>query len=162
MTSNIGAELLRKVGAIGFKAQEEDVTYKDMKERLLGAAKKTFKPEFLNRVDDIIVFRSLNKEDLKHIVEIEVLEVQERLLEKNIELIIDNKAKKFIIEKGFDVVFGARPLKRTIQRFLENPLAEELLAGEYKDGSRIQITWEKKKDELSFLNIKKESKTVKK
>jgi ATP-dependent Clp protease ATP-binding subunit ClpC len=162
MTSNIGAELLRKTGAIGFKTQGEDITYKDMKERLLEAVKKTFKPEFLNRVDDVIVFRSLNKEDLKHIVEIEVREVQQRLREKNIDLIIDNKAKDFIIDKGFDVVFGARPLKRTIQRYLENPLAEELLAGEYKAGSKIKITWDKKKAELSFVNVDKEPRTVKK
>ena len=162
MTSNIGANLLRKVGAIGFKSQEEAVTYKDMKEKLLEAVKKTFKPEFLNRVDDIIVFRSLNKEDLKHIVEIEVREVQQRLMEKDIELMIDDKAKKFIIDKGFDVVFGARPLKRTIQRFLENPLAEELLAGEYQAGAKIKITWEKKKIELSFVNVGKEEKVAKK
>jgi ATP-dependent Clp protease ATP-binding subunit ClpC len=84
------------------------------------------------------------------------------LREKNIDLIIDNKAKDFIIDKGFDVVFGARPLKRTIQRYLENPLAEELLAGEYKAGSKIKITWDKKKAELSFVNVDKEPRTVKK
>ena len=162
MTSNIGADLMRKAGAIGFTTQKEDVTYKEMKERLLEAVKKTFKPEFLNRVDDVIVFRSLNKEDLKHIVEIEILEVQRRLEEKNIELIIDDKAKDFIIEKGFDVVFGARPLKRTIQRYLENSLAEELLAGQYKAGSKIKITWDKKKTELSFVNVDKTAKVSKK
>jgi len=151
MTSNIGANLLKKTGAIGFKTQkEESETYKDMKGRLLEAVKKTFKPEFLNRVDDVIVFRSLTKEDLKHIVEIEVKDVSERLQDRNIEIILDDKAKDFLIEKGFDYVFGARPLKRTIQRYLENPLSEEILAGAFKDGGKITVTWTKGKTELSF------------
>ena len=156
MTSNIGADLLRKAGAIGFKKQDEDVTYKDMKERLLEAVKKTFKPEFLNRVDDVIVFRSLSREDLKHIIEIEVKEVEERLKEQNIEIQLDAKAKSFLIDKGFDKIFGARPLKRTIQRYLENPLAEEILAGEFKDGARIKITHSKGKEELKFVRGKLE------
>jgi ATP-dependent Clp protease ATP-binding subunit ClpC len=131
-----------------------------MKQRLLDEVKKTFKPEFLNRVDDVIVFRSLNKGDLKHIVEIEVREVQKRLLEKNIELLIDDGAKEFLIEKGFDKVFGARPLKRTIQRYLENPLSEELLAGAYRDGSKIRITCDPRGNELNFTKLEAEAKTI--
>ena len=150
MTSNIGANLLRKTGAIGFKTQKEEEDYKDMKARLLEEVKKTFKPEFLNRVDDVIVFRSLSREDLKHIVEIEVRGVQDRLSDKNIDMALDNKAKDFLIDKGFDKIFGARPLKRTIQRYLENPLAEEILSGSYKDGSKIKVTWINGKEELKF------------
>ncbi|MDD4956431.1 MAG: ATP-dependent Clp protease ATP-binding subunit [Candidatus Omnitrophica bacterium] len=151
MTSNIGAELLKKTGSIGFKPQEEVETYKDMKSRLLEEVKKTFKPEFLNRVDDVIVFHSLNREDLKHIVEIEVREVQIRVREKHLEIVLDNAAKDFLIEKGFDVTYGARPLKRTIQRYLENPLSEEILAGTFKDGSRIKVTLPENKQELEFV-----------
>ncbi|MFH1394732.1 MAG: ATP-dependent Clp protease ATP-binding subunit [Candidatus Omnitrophota bacterium] len=150
MTSNIGANLLKKAGAIGFKTQEEEEGYKEMKGRLLEAVKKTFKPEFLNRIDDVIVFRSLTRADLKQIVEIEIKEVAERLKEKNIELLLDNKSKAFLIDKGFDKVFGARPLKRTIQRYLENPLAEEILSGAFKDGTKIKVTAPKGKTELKF------------
>ncbi|MGD2279515.1 MAG: ATP-dependent Clp protease ATP-binding subunit [Candidatus Omnitrophota bacterium] len=150
MTSNIGASLLKKTGAIGFKTQKEEETYQDMKQRLLDEVKKTFKPEFLNRIDDVIVFRSLNKVDLQKIVEIEVKEVQERLKEKNIEITLDKAAKDFLITKGFDKTFGARPLKRTIQRYLENPLAEEILAGIFKDGTKVKVTHLKDKEELVF------------
>ncbi|MGB2661069.1 MAG: ATP-dependent Clp protease ATP-binding subunit [Candidatus Omnitrophota bacterium] len=154
MTSNIGANLLKKQGALGFKTRKEEEGYKEMKTRLLEEVKKTFKPEFLNRVDDVIVFRSLSKEDLKKIVEIEVKEVQERLKEKNIEIALDKAAKDFMITKGFDKTFGARPLKRTIQRYLENPLAEEILGGEFGEGSKIKITHQKDKEELVFKPTK--------
>ncbi len=155
MTSNIGADLMRKTGAIGFKTREEEETYQDMKTRLLEEVKKAFKPEFLNRVDDVIVFRSLNRENLRKIVEIEIKEVQERVLEKKVEITLDDKAKDFLIEKGFDKVFGARPLKRTIQRYLENPLSEELLAGSFKEGSKVKITYLKGRTELKFVESAK-------
>lgn len=150
MTSNIGANLLKKTGSLGFKGQKEHETYEDMKERLLEEVKKTFKPEFLNRVDDVIVFRSLNMMDLETIVEIEVKDVQERLKEKNIAIKLDEKAKKFLIGRGFDKAFGARPLKRTIQRFLENPLAEEILSGKIKDGSDVKVTVKSGKEDLEY------------
>ena len=154
MTSNIGANLMKKTGAIGFKPQGEDESYKGMKDRLLEEVKKTFKPEFLNRVDDVIVFRSLNMENLTHIVEIEVEEVLQRLKEKKIDVEFDKKSKTFLVEKGFNNVFGARPLKRAIQRYLENPLAEEILAGTFGDGSKIKITCSDKGDELKFKTAK--------
>lgn len=148
MTSNIGAEMLKKQGSIGFKSQTEEVTYQSMKERLLDEVKKAFKPEFLNRVDDIIVFRSLTKEDLLHIVELEVRDVESRLKDQNIKLELSADAKDFLMEKGFDKQFGARPLKRTIQRFLEDPLAESIIKGEFKKGGRVKVT--AKADHLEF------------
>ena len=148
MTSNIGAEMLKKQGSIGFKSQAEEVTYQTMKERLLDEVKRTFKPEFINRVDDIIVFRSLTKEDLERIVDLEVKDVESRLKEQNIKIEITKEAKDFLIEKGFDKNFGARPLKRTIQRFLEDPLAEEIIKGTYKKGGKIEVT--AKVDHLEF------------
>jgi ATP-dependent Clp protease ATP-binding subunit ClpC len=156
MTSNIGADLLKKAGAIGFTSQKEEETYQDMKGRLLEEIKKTFKPEFLNRIDDAIVFRSLTREDLKHIVEIEVKEVQERLEEKSMRLLLDEDAKGFLIDKGFDKIFGARPLKRTIQRYLENPLAEEILSGDISEGSTIEVKLAKGKEELKFVKSRTE------
>ncbi|TRZ95468.1 ATP-dependent Clp protease ATP-binding subunit [bacterium] len=148
MTSNVGAELIRKAGSLGFKSQKEESTYQDMKEKLLEEVKRTFKPEFLNRVDDIIVFRQLSKENLEYIIDIEIGYVIERLREQNISLEVDQQAKDFLIEKGFDPVFGARPLKRTIQRFLEDPLASELISKKFKEGSKIKVT--RKNEELFF------------
>ena len=148
MTSNIGAEMLKRQGSIGFKSQAEDVTYQAMKERLLDEVKKAFKPEFLNRVDDIIVFRSLTKEDLFRIVELEIKDVESRLKDQNIEIELTQEAKEFLIEKGFDRNFGARPLKRTIQRFLEDPMAEEIIRGTFKKGGKVKIS--AKVDHLLF------------
>jgi len=148
MTSNVGAELMRSKGSLGFTSKTEEASYKEMKERLLGEVKKVFKPEFLNRIDDIIVFQSLTKEDLVKIIEIEIREVSARLKEKEIEIELTQEATDFLIEKGFDNVFGARPLKRTIQRYLEDPLAEEIIAGQFKEGSKIKVS--RKDTELAF------------
>jgi ATP-dependent Clp protease ATP-binding subunit ClpC len=148
MTSNIGAELLRKQGSLGFKEVKEEITYQEMKERLLEEVKKTFKPEFLNRIDDIIVFRPLLKEDLEKIVDIELGFVYERLKEQKISLELTKEAKEFLIEKGFDPVFGARPLKRTIQRYLEDPLAQEIISQRIKEGSKVKV--KRKNEELTF------------
>lgn len=150
MTSNIGAETLKKQGSIGFKSQEEEVTYQTMKTRLLEEVKKVFKPEFLNRVDDIIVFRPLTRDDLEHIVEIEIGGVELRLKDQKISIELTKEAKDFLIERGFDKIFGARPLKRTIQRFLEDPLAEEIIKGNYKNGAKVKVT--AKADHLEFTS----------
>jgi len=148
MTSNVGAELIRRTGAIGFKSQKEEVTYQEMKEKLLEEVKRTFKPEFLNRIDDTVVFRPLLKEDLQRIIEIEIGFVIERLKEHGISLELTQEAKDFLIEKGFDPVFGARPLKRTIQRFLEDPLASDIISKRFKEKSVIKVL--RKNEELIF------------
>jgi ATP-dependent Clp protease ATP-binding subunit ClpC len=150
MTSNVGAETIRKTSSLGFKAQKEEITYQEMKERLLEEVKKTFKPEFLNRIDDIIVFRPLVKDDLVRIIDIELESVAARLREQNIGLEVTQEAKEFLIDKGFDPVFGARPLKRTIQRFLEDPLAQEIISKKFTEGSRIKVM--RKNEELIFEN----------
>jgi len=149
MTSNIGAEMLKKQGSLGFKSEKEDMTYQTMKTRLLDEVKRTFKPEFLNRLDDIIVFKPLTKEDLCKIVDIEVAEVKNRLKEQHgITIELGKDALDFLIEKGFDLVYGARPLKRTIQRFLEDPLAEEIISGRMQNGKIVKIS--AKADHLAF------------
>ncbi|MDD5236863.1 MAG: ATP-dependent Clp protease ATP-binding subunit [Candidatus Omnitrophica bacterium] len=140
MTSNVGAELIRKQSSLGFKEHKEEVTYQEMKDKLLEEVKRTFKPEFLNRIDDIIVFRPLDKEHLTKIVEIELSYVASRLKEQGISLEVTDEAKQFLIDKGFDPVFGARPLKRTIQRYVEDPLSEEIISRKFKEGSAIKIS----------------------
>jgi len=148
MTSNVGAELIRKTSSLGFRAQKEEITYQEMKDKLLEEVKRTFKPEFLNRIDDIIVFRQLAREDLQRIIDIEVGFVAERLREQNISLEVTQEAKDFLTEKGFDPIFGARPLKRTIQRFLEDPLASEIISKRFKEGSKVKVLC--KNQELIF------------
>lgn len=148
MTSNVGAELIRKSGSIGFKSQKDEVTYQGMKDKLLEEVKHTFKPEFLNRIDDIIVFRPLVKEDLQKIIDIEIAFLVGRLKEHKLSLEVSAEAKDFLIEKGFDQVFGARPLKRTIQRFLEDPLSSDIISKKFKEGSIIKVV--KRNTELTF------------
>lgn len=148
MTSNVGAELIRKQGSIGFKSQAEELTYQEMKEKLLEEVKRTFKPEFLNRIDDTIVFRPLVREDLHKIVEIELGFLRERLKEQKIALELTDGAKDFLIEKGFDPVFGARPLKRIIQRFIEDPLAQDIISKRFPEGAQVKV--DKRNDTLVF------------
>ncbi|MCK4859562.1 MAG: AAA family ATPase, partial [Candidatus Omnitrophica bacterium] len=140
MTSNIGTEMLKKKGVIGFSSSEEEASYEAMKKKVLNSTKKVFRPEFLNRIDETIVFHSLSKEDLKKIVDLQIKEVQERLSEKQIDIKLNSAAKEFLIEKGYNSALGARPLRRTIQRHLEDPLAEEILAGNFKTKKTIKIS----------------------
>ena len=142
MTSNVGAEIFKKQGSIGFKSEKEEMTYKSTKEKLLEQVKKTFKPEFLNRIDDIIVFHGLTKEQLYEIIEIELEDVKARLKEQDIKIDLDKAAKELLIEKGFDPIFGARPLKRTIQRLMEDPLAEEIIAKTFEKDKTVKVTAE--------------------
>ncbi len=150
MTSNLGAEYLRKQGSIGFKAQADSTDYKDMKLRLMEEVKKTFKPEFINRVDDIVVFKKLSREQLELIIEIEVAGLKKRLTEKGIEIVLDQKAKDFLIDKGFDQAFGARPLKRTLQKYLEDPIAEELISRKIRPNDVIHVSVKEGEDGLAF------------
>lgn len=139
MTSNLGAELLKKQGSIGFAPTTAAVTFDKMKEQLLDEVKRTFKPEFMNRIDEVIVFHPLSQENLVKIVEVEIGMVKERLREQGISVELDNSAKEFLVEKGFDQVYGARPLKRVIQRHLEDPLAESVIARRTKAGSTLRV-----------------------
>jgi ATP-dependent Clp protease ATP-binding subunit ClpC len=148
MTSNVGADLWKKQGALGFKSQKDEVTYKEAKEQVLEVVKRTFRPEFLNRVDETIVFHPLTIEELQKIIEIEIGYVKKTLSEQNMDIEVTQKAKDFLIEKGFDKIFGARPLKRTIQRYLEDPLAEEIISGALKNVKKVKIDFEK--DHLVF------------
>ncbi|MFH1799264.1 MAG: ATP-dependent Clp protease ATP-binding subunit [Candidatus Omnitrophota bacterium] len=137
MTSNVGADLIRKQGDLGFAPKKDEMDYEGLKQKLLDETKKVFRPEFLNRVDDTIVFHPLTRQDLEQIIHIELKEVHDRLKDKKMELILSDEVLKFLIDQGYDPVFGARPLKRTIQRYIENVLAEEILGGKFEEGDKI-------------------------
>jgi len=147
MTSNIGAELIRKGTTFGFashsdeaKSQEQD--YERMKEKLLGELKKSFRPEFLNRIDGVVVFHSLTKEHIRQIVDLMLTMVQQQVAEKGLKLEVTDAAKDFLGEKGYDEVFGARPLRRTIQNMVEDKLSEDLLRGKFQSGDTVVVDLE--------------------
>jgi len=148
MTSNLGAREIKKGMSLGFQAQIGDVTYDRMKDTVMTELKRAFNPEFLNRIDEVVVFHSLERGEMAQIVDILMRQVEERLAGKKIKLALSPEGKELIVEKGFDPTFGARPLKRTIQKLLEDPLSEELLKGTVKDGDRVAI--EREEDHLVF------------
>jgi ATP-dependent Clp protease ATP-binding subunit ClpC len=140
MTSNVGADLLKKQTVMGFGAPREGHDYASMRDKILEETKRVFKPEFLNRLDEIIVFHSLEKSHLMRIVDLEVAKVKARIKAKEIEIMLDTAAHEFVIEKGYDPNYGARPMRRAVERYLEDPLAEELLRGNVKAGDRVEVT----------------------
>ena len=129
LTSNVGAETIRRSTTMGFSPINDEHSYEKMKEKIMEEAKKTFKPEFLNRLDDAIVFRSLTKPDLLEILDLEVGKVLKRLKAKQLHLTLEPAAMDFLVEKGYDPTYGARPMRRAVERYLEDPLAEEILKG---------------------------------
>jgi ATP-dependent Clp protease ATP-binding subunit ClpC len=139
MTSNIGAEVIKNSAGLGFRKRSEEVDYQTMKKQLMDEVDKHFRPEFLNRVDDVIVFRSLTREDLSLIVKLELDKVRERLNAQDMELVVTRKALDLLIDKGYNPEFGARPLRRAIERYLEDPLSEQILAGKFTTGGRIVV-----------------------
>ena len=145
MTSNVGSDTIKKQSTLGFSPITDEATYETMRERIMEEAKKTFRPEFLNRIDDVIVFRSLTKPDLVQILDLEVGKVMARLKSKNINLSLDEAAKDFLVQKGYDPSYGARPMRRSVERFLEDPLAEEILRGQLHEGEPIMVTTNKEK-----------------
>lgn len=128
MTSNLGADLIRKSTEIGFSTKEGMMEYGIMKEKIDGAVKKHFKPEFLNRLTDIVIFQPLMKEALRHIVDLEMKKIQDRLVKKDVTITLTPSAKEFLVDKGFQPEMGARPLRRTIEQYVEDQLAEQLLS----------------------------------
>ncbi len=152
MTSNIGARDLSKTGSFGFAGKNDlEDEYVRMKSKIDEAIKKLFNPEFLNRIDETIVFRPLGKNDVLEIIDVSMIEVEKKLKERNITVSLTKPAKEFIAEKGFDPIYGARPLKRAIQKYLEDPVAEKILKGDFSDGSHIAV--EVHDHELTFTEM---------
>jgi ATP-dependent Clp protease ATP-binding subunit ClpC len=145
MTSNIGADQIAKGGTLGFSAGQKDDSFDKIKDRLLEMAKKHFRPEFVNRVNDIIVFRKLTKDDLKHIVQLELNNIIDRTGHHDIALKFEQSAIKFLIDVGYKPEYGARAIRRACERYIEDPLAEEILRGKIKSGQTVRITVDNKK-----------------
>lgn len=165
MTSNIGARDIKNMGqGIGFglsnKSDESKANYANMKTTIEDALKKVFNPEFLNRLDDVIVFRSLEKPDMIKIIEISVKKLLGRIHELGLEIELDPKSKEFLAEKGFDQKYGARPLRRAVQKYIEDPLAEDILTGKFPEGSRIVVKCDEANVQLKFDVKKSKSKTT--
>ena len=139
MTTNAGAEAIKNESAFGFQKPEDDSGYESMKGRVNERIEKVFRPEFLNRLDDLIVFHHLTIENLKEVIDIELAKVRERLLERGLKLELTDESKKFLIRKGSDTDFGARPLRRALENYIEDPVSEELLKGEFEGKDTIQV-----------------------
>ena len=148
MTSNVGSDTIKKQSTLGFSPISDENSYEKMREKIMDEARKTFRPEFLNRLDDLIVFRSLTKPDLVEILDLEISKVMQRLKARNIILQLDEKAKDHLVSKGYDPQYGARPMRRAVERSLEDPLAEEILRGSVRGGEPILVSVEN--DHLSF------------
>jgi ATP-dependent Clp protease ATP-binding subunit ClpC len=158
MTSNIGTRDIKKVGSFGFGENTPKDSYDTMKGAIEEAMKRIFNPEFLNRIDDTIVFHHLEKEHIMEIIEIATKNLVKRIGSLGISIELTKSAKEFLTDKGFDPVFGARPLRRAVQKYLEDSLAEEILKGKFHDGSIIRVKFDKKKGELKFTDANKEKK----
>ncbi len=153
MTSNTGVELIKREASLGFAPQKggakaQQQSYEDMKEKVMTEVKKTFRPEFLNRLDEAIVFHELTEEQLRQIVDLMVKDLQERLVERKLGLEMTDAAKLWLAKVGFDPLFGARPLRRAVERYVENPLSTKVLQGEFNEGDNIVV--DLAKDALTF------------
>jgi len=139
MTSNLGARDISKGGGLGFQTADPESSYQIMKDKVAQEIERAFNPEFLNRVDDTIVFHPLSKQDIGEIIHILMQDLHSRLEEEAITLRFTDAALAFLVEEGYDEKFGARPLKRAIQRYLEDPLSEKILLAEFSAGDEIEV-----------------------
>ncbi len=150
LTTNLGSDFIRK-GGLGFTESSSVMNYETLKARMLDEVKRVFKPEFLNRIDEIVVFRQFDKPEMVQILELEVRKVTVRLERKGIHLVMNAEAREFLLEKGFDQAMGARPLRRAVQRYLEDPLAEDILRGDFQEAEKVSVTQDG--DGLAFTAV---------
>jgi len=139
MTSNVGAHLLRENKTVGFRTEATEQGYQDMREQVMAELKRTFRPEFLNRIDDVIVFHALEREHIQQIVGLMLAELETRLADFELSISVSDAAREHLAEKGFDPTYGARPLRRAIQHLIEDEISEEILKGTFSAGDRIQV-----------------------
>ncbi|MGH3088345.1 MAG: ATP-dependent Clp protease ATP-binding subunit, partial [Rubrobacteraceae bacterium] len=159
MTSNVGAQHINKTNALGFGSGEEGISYKEMKSRVTSELRKIFRPELLNRIDETIVFHKLEREDMRHIIEIQIKRLRQQLTERQISIEFTTEALDKLSDAGYDPAFGARPLRRVIQRMVEDPMSEMILAGEIPNGSKVTIepndtTMEDVAEDETIIDIK--------
>jgi ATP-dependent Clp protease ATP-binding subunit ClpC len=158
LTSNVGAEQIKRQTSLGFMAMQEDAADNaGIKGKITEAAKKFFKPEFLNRLDDIVIFRMLEKEQLNKIVDLEVSKVVNRLKKKNIHITLDDGAREFLMKEGFDPQYGARPMRRAVEKNIEDPLAEHLLRGDIREGDIVKVSHDEELKRLKFAADKRDA-----
>ena len=152
MTSNIGARQLKDFGTgVGFSTSAQKSQAEEIEKGVIESAlKKTFAPEFLNRVDDIVIFNALEKEDIMKIVDIELEKLSKRIVKLGYQMDISKKAKEFLGDNGYDKKYGARPLSRAIQRFVEDLIAEEIVSNNIKEGDHLKLDWDGKEEKLSL------------
>ncbi|MBU2444757.1 MAG: ATP-dependent Clp protease ATP-binding subunit [Bacteroidetes bacterium] len=150
MTSNVGTRDIKKIGMMGFGKKEIEDDYKHMKSTIEESMKRLFNPEFLNRIDDYIVFHHLTKDHILQIIDLKLEELWKRMSSQNVKVNLTEIAKNFLVEKGYDPVFGARPLKRALQKYLEDPIAEEMLKGTFKDGNAVIVDYINEEETLRF------------
>jgi ATP-dependent Clp protease ATP-binding subunit ClpC len=151
MTSNVGARLISKGKTLGFMPTEDkEKDYKEMKDTVMDEVKRVFNPEFINRIDEVIVFRPLTEADTEKILELSLVKVTKKLDAKGVKFSITQAAKTFLVKKGFDPNYGARPLIRTVQKYLEDPMAEFLLNSTMKQGDVLKVDYKGEGDELAL------------
>jgi ATP-dependent Clp protease ATP-binding subunit ClpC len=157
LTSNVGAESIKRQTSLGFMAMTQDSADNEgIKGKINESAKKAFKPEFLNRLDDIVVFHMLEKPQLTRIVDLEVSKVAKRLKQKDIEVTLNEAAREFLMKEGYDPQYGARPMRRAVEKHIEDPLAEHLLRGDVKEGDHVAITFDEEQKRLKFASEPRE------
>ncbi len=157
LTSNVGTRRIKSGGSLGFQAQSDDIDYDSMKSKVMVEVKKVFNPEFLNRLDEIVVFHSLTHDDINEIVNIMMDRLNKRLLEKSITLTLDENVREFLVNKGYDPEYGARPLRRVIQNYLEDPLSLMLISGEVSEGCEVTAHMGEDSENLTF-DVQKQDK----
>ena len=151
LTSNVGAEQIKRQTTLGFAAMQQDHADNDaIKGKIQEVAKKFFKPEFLNRLDDLIVFKMLEKEQLSQIVDLEVGKVVARLRKRNIHITLDSTATEFLMKEGYDPQYGARPMRRAVEKHIEDPLSEHLLRGDVREGDSVKVSYDEENKRLKF------------
>jgi len=154
LTSNVGASTIKRQSTLGFNAMNADEgDFETMKEKIIEESKKAFKPEFLNRLDELVVFHMLEKADLSRIIDLEISKLAKRLKDKSIVIQLSETSRALLIEKGYDPSYGARPMRRAVEKYLEDPLAEALLRGDIKQGDTVEVIRRDNSDELLFQAI---------
>jgi ATP-dependent Clp protease ATP-binding subunit ClpC len=159
MTSNVGAQTINKTKSLGFGSNEEGLSYKEMKSRVTSELRKIFRPELLNRIDEVIVFHKLEREDMRHIIEIQIRRLLKQLEERDVTVEFSTEALDKLSDAGYDPAFGARPLRRVLQRMIEDPMSEMILRGEIPNGSKVvieanDVSYEDVSEDESIVNIK--------
>jgi ATP-dependent Clp protease ATP-binding subunit ClpC len=159
MTSNVGAQHINKTHSLGFGGGDEGLSYKEMKGRVTSELRKIFRPELLNRIDETIVFHKLEREDMRHIIEIQIQRLKKQLVEREVTLEFTTEALDKLSDAGYDPSFGARPLRRVLQRMIEDPMSEMILRGEIPNGAKVVIepnetTYDDVLEDESIVSIK--------